>query len=89
MKLQRHPYAMGITSWGPLPDTENMYIMWDGPGSGLYLYPHDPDLASSAALGMRIRHTSASSLYGTLKQAGKAVHAFVAIGLSAKKEDEA
>ena len=42
MKLQRHPYAFGITSWGPLPGTADMHVQWDGPGTGLYLYASNP-----------------------------------------------
>lgn len=77
-KLQRRPYAFGMTSWGPLPDTEDMHVMWDGPGSGLYLYAADP--GSGSALPMRIRHASASGTYGTVREAERAVRAFVAAG---------
>lgn len=77
MKLPRHPYAFGITSWGPLPDTADMHVQWDGPGTGLYLYASNPE---SGNPGMRIRHPSASGTYDTLRDAEKAVNAFVAAG---------
>lgn len=87
-KLKRTPYAFGITSWGPLPSTRNMRVQWDGPGSGLYLYPCDPSSAQSAALGMRIRHSSARAEYQTLREAERAVYAFVAAGVAVGCDDE-
>jgi hypothetical protein len=79
-KLRRQPLAFGITKWGPLPDTEDMHIMWDGPGCGLFLYPRDPERRGS--LGMRIRHESAGGKYQTVREAERAVKAFVAAGLA-------
>lgn len=78
MKIPRHSYAIGATSWGPLPDTEDAHIMWDGPGSGLYFYPRYSDIT---APHMRIRHETANGTYDTLKQAEKAVYAFIEAGL--------
>lgn len=78
VKLQRHPLAFGITYWGPLPGTEDMYIQWDGPAGGLYLYKGSPE--TPGAQGIRIRHESASGTYGFVNQAEKAIAAFVAAG---------
>ena len=77
-KLARKPYAFGITAWGPLPDTADMHVQWDGPGSGLYLYPCEPSRATMP--GQRIRHASASGTYATMREAERAVHAFAAAG---------
>jgi hypothetical protein len=74
----RHPLAFGITYWGPLPGTAGMHVQWDGPGSGLYLYPCDPATATSP--GMRIRHDSAGGTYATRGEAEKALAAFIAAG---------
>lgn len=76
---QRHPLAFGITYWGPLPDSL-CYVQWDGPGSGLYLYPCSPEAAT--APGMRIRHDSAGGTYATVREAEKALGAFIAAGTS-------
>lgn len=74
----RHPVAFGITYWGPLPGTDSMFVQWDGPGSGLYLYPGNPEAARVP--GMRIRHDSAAGTYATLRAAEKALTAFIAAG---------
>jgi hypothetical protein len=78
LKLQRHPLALGITYWGPLPGTAGMYLMWDGPGTGLSLYASDPTVRG--ALGKPVRHPSASGPFGTVRAAEKAAHAFAAAG---------
>lgn len=77
MKLRRHPLAWGITSWGPLPGTEDLHVMWDGPGSGLFLAKGDP---GAVELRKPIRHPSASGTYQTLREAEKAASAFAAAG---------
>lgn len=77
---QRHPLALGITYWGPLPGTDSVYVQWDGPGTGLYLYASDPGAATSP--GTRVRHDSASGTYDTVKQAGQALARFIAEGTS-------
>lgn len=74
----RHPLAFGITYWGPLPGTASVHVQWDGPGSGLYIYPGDP--ARARVPGMRIRHDAASGTYATLREAEKALAAFIAAG---------
>jgi hypothetical protein len=84
-KLKRTPYAFGMTSWGPLPGTRDMHVLWDGPGGGLYLYARDP---SSGAVGRGIRHSSAGAEYKTLREAERAVDAFVAVGIAADGDQE-
>lgn len=79
VKITRRPLAFGITRWGPLPGTGDMHVLWDGPGCGLFLYARDPE--RTRALGSPIRHPSASGRYQTVKEAEKAVQAFVAAGL--------
>jgi hypothetical protein len=79
-RLQRHPLALGITYWGPLPGTADMHVQWDGPGAGLYLYSCNPEAARVP--GMRIRHPAASGAYDTLKAAERAASAFAAAGPS-------
>ena len=74
--LNRRPLAFGITKWGPLPSTADMWIMWDGPGCGLWAYAKDPEKRGS--LGTRIKHPSASGKYDTVREAEKAIAAFVA-----------
>ena len=73
-KLARRPLAWGMTRWGPLPETEDLYLFWDGPGSGIYL-EHGIDGDQ-----IHVRHASASGTYDTPKQAQRAVDAFVAAG---------
>ena len=80
--VQRHPLAWGMTMWGPLLGTEDMWILWDGPGAGLYLHAADPSKGGNGNLGIRIRHASASGTYGTAAQAEKAVNAFVQAGIT-------
>jgi len=75
--MRRRPLAFGITKWGPLPGTGDMHILWDGPGCGLHLYASDPE---RGGLGQRIRHPSASGTYDVLREAQRAVDAFVAAG---------
>jgi hypothetical protein len=70
-KLARHPLAWGMTRWGPLPETKDLYLFWGGPGSGIYL-EHGQDGPQQP-----VRHASASGTYDTAKQAQRAVEAFV------------
>jgi hypothetical protein len=78
--VQRYPLAWGITKWGPLPDTPDMWILWGGPGDHLELFTGDP--AKMGSTGRRIRHSAASGLYCTVTEAEKAVNAFVAAGIT-------
>lgn len=77
-KVDRHPLAFGITKWGPLPETANIWIMWDGPGSRLYLYSGDPE--TQASPGQVISHPTADGTYQTVAEAERAVTAFVEAG---------
>jgi len=79
--LQRKPLAFGITKWGPLPGSESAYLLWDGPGAGLYFYAKDPEDPATGS-GRRIMHPSANGTYQTVREAGAAVQAFVTAGLS-------
>lgn len=72
------PIAFGITKWGPLPGTDDMWIMWDGPGTGLTAYARDPE--KPGAVGQPVRHPTASGTYSTVAEAEKAVAAFAAAG---------
>ena len=74
--LRRQPLAFGITVWGPLPETSDYYVMWDGPGSGLYFCAGDPGVAGTPR--KRIEHSTASGIYATPKEADRAARAFVA-----------
>lgn len=76
-KLRRHPLAFGITVFGPLPES-SCYLMWDGPGSGLYFCAGDPEQAGT--MRRRIAHESAGSTYQTVAQAERAANAFAAAG---------
>lgn len=78
--VQRHTLAFGITKWGPLPGTWDMWILWGGPGDYLELFTGDPAVLNSR--GRRIRHPSASGTYGTLAAAEKAVMRFTAFHLA-------
>lgn len=75
-RIARHPLAFGMTKWGPLPGTADMHILWDGPGSPLYLHATDPE--RSQAPGRRIEHPAARGTYQTVKQAEQAVRALAA-----------
>lgn len=80
IKVARQPLAFGITRWGPLPETADLYLFWGGPGDGMYLTKGD------GSPHKRIEHPSASGTYDTVKHAQAAVDAFVAAFYA---EDEA
>jgi hypothetical protein len=80
----RHPLALGITYWGPLPGTRGMHVQWDGPGSGLYLYAGSPETATVP--GARIRCAGACGTYATVREAGRALAAFIATGTAGGPE---
>ena len=71
-KAAASPLAFGMWTFA-LPDTDRLWLHWDGPATGLYL-------ASDKAM-RRIDHSSASGTYGTRKQAQAAAEAFIAAGL--------
>jgi hypothetical protein len=75
--VQRHPLAWGMVKFGPLPGTEDMFLFWDGPESGIYL-----GMGTGRKPQKRIEHPSASGTYATVEEAEKAVTAFVQAGIA-------
>jgi len=71
--LPRRPLAWGMQQWGPLPGTTGMYLLWDGPGSGLFLVCGDGHHKP-------IEHPTANGVYNTVKAAGAAAQSFAAAG---------
>ena len=72
VRVARQPLAWGMTRWGPLPETADLFLFWGGPGDGLYMTkgedgPHK-----------RVEHRAASGTYDTVKRAQGAVDAFIA-----------
>ena len=78
IKLPRQPLAWGAQLWGPVPGTERIYLMWDGPGSGIYVYVGNPQEPGTLP-GHQVQHPSANGTYDKLKDAQAAVDAFVGI----------
>lgn len=65
------PLAFGMWQFA-LPDTDRLWLHWDGPGTGLFL---------ASAKAMRpINHASANGIYETRKQAQAAANAFIESG---------
>lgn len=75
-KLTPEPLAFGITRW-LLPGTADLYLLWPGPGDGIYM-------AKGGGLHKRVEHRTASGVYVTVRQAQRAVDAFLE---AAEKED--
>lgn len=73
IKVARQPLAWGMTRWGPLPETADLFLFWGGPGDGLFMVQGE-----SGSSWKRIEHLSASGTYDTVKHAQGAVDAFVA-----------
>lgn len=71
-KVARQPLAFGMTRWGPLPDTMDLFLFWGGPGDGIYLHKGD------AGAHKRVRYEPASGTYQTTREAQRAVDAFTA-----------
>jgi len=69
-RAQRTPLAFGAQEWA-LPDT-SLKLAWSGPGSGLYL--------AAGGTHSRVRHPSANRAYATVREADRAVQAFVSAG---------
>jgi hypothetical protein len=86
VKVRRHPLAFGITKWGILPGTRDMWIMWDGPGSRLRMYATDPE--QPGAQGIVIEHPLARDVYDTVAAADKAVQALAAEHGRLEAEDD-
>ena len=74
--MRERQYPTGLTTWGPLPGTGIMHILWPGPGAGLFLVIGQPDTADVPMT--RVEHASASGTYGTRDGARTAVRAFIA-----------
>lgn len=74
MTVQRQPLAFGMTRWGPLPATTDLFLFWGGPGDGIYLHKGNDGPQK------RVRHQSASGTYDTARQAQRAVDAFITAG---------
>jgi hypothetical protein len=41
--MRERRYPTGLTTWGPLPGTGIMHILWPGPYSALFLVTGQPD----------------------------------------------
>jgi hypothetical protein len=72
--VQRQPLAFGMTRWGPLPGTTDLFLFWGGIGDGIYLHKGDDGPHK------RIRHEAAAGAYDTAKAAQRAVDAFITAG---------
>jgi len=72
-KMIVKPLAFGMWTFS-LPDTADLWLHWDGPGTGLYL--------ASAKLMHPVQHPSARGTYMTRQQAQRAAEAFVAAATS-------
>jgi hypothetical protein len=79
-KLTPEPLAFGIARW-LLPGTTDLYLLWPGPGDGIYMVKGD----GRGGLHKRVEHRTASGVYATVRQAQRAVDAFLE---AAEKEDD-
>lgn len=71
LAFQRSP--TGLTLFGPLPDADDFYILWSGPGARLFLAIHPFDRAGTL---VPIEHPTANASYSTWKEAAAAAEAF-------------
>jgi hypothetical protein len=78
-RVQRRPTAWGGQVWGPLPDTRDAHLMWDGPGDGLMFYAVSPD--KPEAIGRRVEHRAVCGTFQKLAEADRMARRFIAIGL--------
>ena len=67
-RLARHPLAWGMQRFGPLPETEDLFLFWGGGGDGLYMVKGDGP-------HQRIMHHTASGTYATVADAQRAAEA--------------
>lgn len=79
--LTQQPLAFGMTRWGPLPDTADLFLFWGGPGDGLFLSKGENGPQK------RIKHHTAAGIYATVRDAQHAVDAFVAAYEEGKHND--
>ena len=80
----RRPYAFGLTSWGPLPGTGDLHLMWDGPASPLFLLKGDLGITR---IRHQVRHPAACGMYVTWQQAERAVRELTAVWLAAEQAE--
>lgn len=71
-KVNRQPLAFGMTRWGPLPETMDLFLFWGGPGDGLFLEK------GMDGPQKKVESASGRGPFTTLKQAQAAVNAMVA-----------
>lgn len=69
--MKSTPLAFGMWTFS-LPDTQRLWLHWDGPGSRLYL-------ATNQIMRL-IDHPVANGKYQTRKQAERAARAFIEAG---------
>ena len=80
MKVKALVYPTGMRVWR-MPGSETLSIIWPGPGAGLMLAF---DASKPGGAMTRINHPCADGQYHTVKEAQKAVDAFVALAEEAK-----
>lgn len=73
VKARRQPLAWGITRWGPLPGTADLFLFWGGPGDGMYM------AKGENGRQRRIMHRTMTGPYQTVGEAERAVGAFLAV----------
>jgi len=72
-RLKEQSGPTGLTLFGPLPETEDLYLLWLGPGARLYLGVN-PFNADGALVP--IEHPTANGVYLTRGEARDAANAF-------------
>lgn len=77
-RLRERPYPTGLTVFGPVPGADLTFVMWPGPGSGLFLVIGDPDTTEAGMA--RIERPSADGTYDTQVAARRAARAFIEAG---------
>jgi hypothetical protein len=81
-KVQRRPLAWGAQEWGPLPDTENLFVQW-WPSEGL-------SLVNKAAIdpsGQMRPIVGYAGPFERVVEAEAAVRAFITAGLDQADDD--
>jgi len=84
-KVPRQPLAFGMQKWGPLPDTDHLFLVWDGPGGHVYL----TDDRKPAVAGLPVRHPSLRGTFDSLRDVERGVSEFVAAYEADKASDPA
>jgi hypothetical protein len=89
-RVQRHPLAFGITTWGPLPGTRDAYLMWEPSGGGLTFYARDPSASQSPGMPVRGALAELAKTATTVQQADRIVRRWIGAGIDeADREDAA